>query len=348
MSSVINKTPNPDTLQYTYLHSVNSPDYDPEYWVHNPNVQDLINDRIPTRYWKVEEYYGDSTTEVLYRVVEMTDEEKAAVEDAIPTPTPQPVSLPSEFRDKSGKLRVHQTSRKDGLAIHWTSCGDDRSNPQTFGHGNSFGYRHSIGDSTSEIVYVDFNGLLNESWIHEVVMTWHGCEFDKVTVDIVSDYCTIQDSTAGNYTKYGPILLPAVPGSGDCDITSDVLAYTGGLVSKDNPTDPTQSSSPAFWNADFNTSTGRFENLSAAPEGDGSYNIFHQEKILNRTFNEMQLLKDAFQIFNSSDTDQLSHGYRIKIKFNTTLPDHEWTVSGVVVMHRQHVSLQTGGYLFDE
>jgi hypothetical protein len=253
------------------------------------------------------------------------------------------VSLQDEFRDKSGKLRVHQTSRKDGLAIHWTGCGDDRSNPKTFGCGVSISYKHVYGDSTSDQIYIDFNGLLNESWIHEVVLTWHGCELDKVTVDVVPDICMIADSTAGNFTKYESILLPAVPGTGNCNIISDVMSYTGGLVAKDNPTDPTQSPSPAFWNADFNESTGRFENLTAAPNGDGEYNIFHKEQILSRIFNKIQLLKNGFQIFNSSDADQVTHGYRIKCTFETILPDHGWTVSGILVMHRANVKIKEDG-----
>jgi hypothetical protein len=167
MASVINKNPNPTTLQYTYLDSVNTPDYDPAYWLHNPDVHDLVNSEVPRKYWKPEEY--DNLGEMDWRVVEMSTEEKAAVEAAIPVPQPQQVTLSSEMRDGSGKLRVHQTSRKDGLAIHWTSTGDDISILKNFGGGNPLSYRHNIGDTTSEIVYVDFNSLLNESWIHEVV-----------------------------------------------------------------------------------------------------------------------------------------------------------------------------------
>ena len=341
MASVINKNPNPTTLQYTYLDSVNTPDYDPAYWLHNPDVHDLVNSEVPRKYWKPEEY--DNLGEMEWRVVEMSDEEKAEVEAAMPVPQPQAVTLASEFRDKEGKLRVHQTSRQDGLAIHWTSRGDDRSNPKRFSNGELLSYKHEIGDSTSEVVYIDFNGLLNESWIHEVVLTWHGCELDRVTVDIVPDTCTVTDSTAGNFNIYGPIVIPAMPGQGSCNIVSDIYSYTGGLVSKDKPTDPTTEPSPAFWNADFNEETGRFENLTPAPLGDGQYNIFHEERILNRTFNEIQLLKNGFQIFNSSDTDQISHGYRIRCTFETTLPDHEWTVSGIVVMHRKEVAIQSDG-----
>lgn len=355
MANVINKTPNPESLQYTYLDSVNTPDYDPLYWVYNPDVHELKNTEVPQKYWKPESYY-DSTAGTVWRVVEMDQSEKDAVEAAIPVQEPQSVVIDSykegitqdvhlhdEFRDSGGRLRVHQTSRKSGLAIHWTSVGDDRDQPTMFGSGNHLSYEHKIGDTTSEIVYVDFNGLLNESWIHEVVLTWSQCHLDLVTVDIVPDACTVMDSTAGNFTRYEAILLPAVPGTGDCDLASDVLAYHGGLVAKDNPSDPDEPITPAFWNADFNQETGRFENLTAAPAGDGTYNIFHEERVLNRTFNEIQLLQGGFQVFNSSDTDQLTHGLRLRVEFKTHLPDHDWTVSGILVMHRKLVSIKSDG-----
>ena len=255
----------------------------------------------------------------------------------------QDVHLHNEFRDQAGKLRVHQTSRKDGLAIHWTSTGDDPSNPTNFGGGTPLAHRHNVGDATSQIVYIDFNGMLNESWIHEVVLTWASCDLDVITVDVVPNICTITDSTAGNFNTYGPIVIPAMPGQGCCNITSDVYAYSGGLVERDSPSDPTITPGPAFWNADFNTETNRFENLTPAPLGDGVYNIFHEERALNRLFNRITLLQSGFQIFNSSDSDQLTHGLRIRCSFETNMPDHEWTVTGILVMHRNIVNVKDDG-----
>jgi len=252
----------------------------------------------------------------------------------------QPVSLSEEFRDKGGKLRVHQTSRKDGLAIHWTSEGDNRSDPTIFGKGNNLSHVHNIGDETSHTIYVDFNSLENESWIHEVVLTWKGCFLDIITVDIVPDVVSVIDSTSSSFTTYGPIIIPAEPGTGTIDLAQDVLAYGGGLVTRDSPSDPSVSPSPAFWDADWNSDTGRFENLRANPTGEGQYNMFHTELVLNRTFNKIQILGDGFQVFNSSDTDELTHGLRLKCIFETRLPDHDWAISGIVVMHRKYVQIK--------
>lgn len=255
----------------------------------------------------------------------------------------QDVHLFNEFRDSGGKLRVHQTSRKDGLAIHWTSTGDDKSNTRNFGGGTSISHKHIVGDSTSKVIYIDFNVMFNESWIHEVILTWDKCDLDVITVDIVPNVCMITDSTAGNFNTYGPIVIPAMPGTGCCNIVSDVYAYNGGLVAKDSPSDPTITAGPAFWNADFNESTSRFENLTAAPLGDGAYNIFHEERALNRIFNRITLLQSGFQIFNSSDADELTHGLRLRATFDTNGVDHEWAASGILVMHRAIVNVQSDG-----
>jgi len=251
------------------------------------------------------------------------------------------VVLSDEYRDKGGKLRVHQTSRKDGLAIHWTSEGDDRSDPAIFGKGNDLSHVHNIGDSTNYTIYVDFNSLTNESWIHEVILTWKGCFLDVITVDVVPDVVSVIDSTSSSFTTYGPIIIPAEPGTGTIDLAQDVLAYGGGLVTRDSPSDPSVSPSPAFWDADWNSDTGRFENLRANPTGEGQYNMFHTELVLNRTFNKIQILGDGFQVFNSSDTDELTHGLRLKCIFETRLPDHAWAISGIVVMHRKYVQIKS-------
>jgi hypothetical protein len=250
-----------------------------------------------------------------------------------------PVEISDEQRNSFGRLRVHQSSRPEGLAIHWSGKGDDTNDPHYFGGGENLIFHHNIGDSTSHVLYLDFNSLLNETWVHEVSLSWKNCNFDTVSVDVVPDTCLIEDSTSGNYVKYNDtILIPTTPGSGDANITSDIYEYKGGLVKKDVPSDPTVTPSSCFWNADWDCENDKFENLTAAPNGDGNYNIFYNDNfILNRLFNEIPLLGDGSQIFNSSDADKLTHGYRIRVTFTTAPPDHEWKVAATIVMHRKQV-----------
>ncbi len=66
MGNVLNRT----TKQY--LKSIHSPSYIDPPWLHNPDVQSLIDGGIPTRHWKIQ---GDDT------VVEMTAAEKTALDN---------------------------------------------------------------------------------------------------------------------------------------------------------------------------------------------------------------------------------------------------------------------------
>ncbi len=110
MASVINKTADPSTLQYQYLASVNTPDYDQLYWVHNPDITTVVGTSIPQMYWKVT---MDGTS---YIVVEMSSIEKAAVNAAMP-PSPPEMS--------DGRPIVRADSRPLDFQTYYTMVGDD-------------------------------------------------------------------------------------------------------------------------------------------------------------------------------------------------------------------------------
>ena len=94
----------------------------------------------------------------------------------------------------------------------------------------------------------------------------------------------------------------------------------------------------AFWNADFNSSTGLYENIAAAPYGDGRYNMFAVEIVFARFANRITLLDSGFLALNCSDTDQLGQGFRLKFssQTNTSVADHKWSSSATIVFHRDH------------
>ena len=66
MANVINQS-----APYQYLQFVNTPDYDPNVWVINPDLSGVVG--VEQKYWKV----------VSGAVVEMTSDEKAAVDAAL-------------------------------------------------------------------------------------------------------------------------------------------------------------------------------------------------------------------------------------------------------------------------
>lgn len=256
-----------------------------------------------------------------------------------------PVHIAGEYRDRHGKLRVHQTSRKEGLSIHWTGRGDDPSDPDDIGNGIPIIIDHTTTASGSlvDYFYIDFNTVDNETWVHEAILTWRECNFDTVAVEIVSRPTSFTISSGTNYSLYGGYLIvPAFPGTGNIQITGDITLHDGGLVRMPETNDAFKSASsleysektPAYWDAEWNSTTKRYENITPNLTGDGEFNMFAGEIVLNRLFNDLPMLGSGFQIFNSSDTDELGHGMRMRVVATTTPPDHDWSVSCVLVTHR--------------
>jgi len=240
--------------------------------------------------------------------------------------------------DRSGKLRVHQTSRKLGTKTYWTGCGDDLSDITDVGGGNQkFLLNHTISGSLTEAVYIDFNICLNETWIHEGLINWENCKGDSVTLEMVSRATGIVSGTNTNYNLYGGYMVIPAAGDGTIEVTSDITSPIGGLVYM--PNNDLDESPTAFWNADFNSSTGLYENISPAPYGDGRYNMFAGEILFARFTNRILLLNSGFMPLSCSDTDELGNGFRLKMTGETNIDkgDHEWSVAATIVFHRARV-----------
>ncbi len=262
-----------------------------------------------------------------------------ATHDGVPSgASVQQVDLPEELRDRSGKLRVHQTSRKIGTKTYWTGCGDDLSDITDVGGGDQkLLLRHTISGSLTESIYIDFNICLNETWIHEGLINWENCKGDSVTLEVVSRATDVAPGTNTNYNLYGGYMIIPAAGDGTIDVTSDITSPTGGLVYM--PNNDLNEAPTAFWNADFNSSTGLYENISPAPYGDGRYNMFAGEIVFARFTNRILLLNSGFMPLSCSDTDELGNGFRLKMTGETNMDqgDHEWSVAATLVFHRERI-----------
>jgi hypothetical protein len=229
------------------------------------------------------------------------------------------VDLADELRDRSGKLRVHQTSRALGTGTCWTGVGDDPSDPHAIGGGEPFAFEHNTASGTATLTkYIDFNCVNNETWLHEGYITWRNAHFDALTLEMVPRVTTYTASSDTYYNLYGGYMVIPAAGDGTIELTSDITQHDGGLVYM--PDDDLGEAPTAFWNADWNTSTKEYENISAAPYGDGRYNMFTVEICLARFLNTAPFLASGFIVLNSSDTDQMGHGMRLKMIFDVV--DH--------------------------
>jgi hypothetical protein len=249
------------------------------------------------------------------------------------------VNLFQENRDRSGKLRVHQTSRKLGLRIAWTGVGDDASDVTRIFSGEPLTFEFTaVSGVQGEIMskYIDFNIVENETWLHEGYLTWKNCHFEKLTLRMVPRVTSVTASSGTNYNLYGGYLvIPAYPGTGTIDIISDITDPIGGLVYM--PNDDLGNSPVAYWNADWNSTTKKYENISAAPDGDGRYNMFGVEVPFVEFISEIPLLESGFIALNSSDTDQMGQGMRLKMFLKPGIHDTAVKVgiACILCVHRE-------------
>jgi len=239
--------------------------------------------------------------------------------------------------DSSGKAKVHGTARPENTVTYFTGRGDDITIPNNVGGGDRFAIKHNIGDPMSQSIYADFNIINNETWIKEGYIIWQHADIDHMTMAVVPRvpaYTHVEGANT-NFRLYsaGGIIIPAA-GNGDVTFTGDILAMHGGLVYM--PPSDKGVKPPAFWNATWNNTTHKFENLTAAPTGNGSYNIFAFEVTLNRFVNSVPLLGDDGNLrLTSEDCSQVGHGMRFKVTIESTEPDdHIWGASFVLTLFR--------------
>ncbi len=249
-----------------------------------------------------------------------------------------------ELRDISGKLRTQQSSRPIGTKIHFTGVGDHRDFVTDVGGGTPMKFDHHIGEPLEQKVYIDFNFAENRSFIHEGYVTWTGCKFDTLTLEIVPEVTPIVPGTNTPYfvNPAAPhIILPSMlaGGAGNYEVTSDLTQPRGGLVYMPQAGDLQFGRPPAYWNAEYNKTTHLYENISPAPNGDGKYNLFTVEFAMSVFANQLVLMGENALLLKTSDTEELGQGMRIRIVANTHVnggddPDHNWCAGCMLTMHR--------------
>jgi hypothetical protein len=238
--------------------------------------------------------------------------------------------------DPSGKLRVHQTSRKIGTKICWSGRGDDTTDITKVGGGETLYFHHELGESSPMIKYIDFNMSENETWLHEGYMTWKDCIADTLSMQIVPRTVTVSGVVGGDKTVYGGyMVIPTASGSGNIEVVNDLTQPHGGLVYM--PDSDIGETPTAYWDADWNSTTKEYENIRPNYTGTGRYNIFSYEVIFAEFVRELPLLSSGFIALSSSDTELIGQGFRIKLiaDTNDSVDDHEWHVACILCMHRE-------------
>lgn len=246
------------------------------------------------------------------------------------------VVIEGEYRDRSGKLRVHQTSRKLGLRIMWTGVGDDVSSMTKIGGGESLSFDYHIGDTEPMVKYIDFNTMENETWLHEGYITWKDGDMDLLSLAMVPWTVTVSGVSGGNKTIYGGYLvMPTASGQGNYEVVNDLTIPNNGLVYM--PNNDLNEPPVAYWDADYSTSTHKYSNIRPNLTGTGRYNMFSYEVVLAQFVRQIPLLASGFIALTSSDSDQLGQGMRLKMIADTNdiTADHNWSVACIMCLHRK-------------
>lgn len=234
------------------------------------------------------------------------------------------------------KIFVQETSRPIGTGTFFTSEGDNMSSATKVGGGQAMKVVHNIGDELIQHIYMDWNFKENLTYIHEGYIMWQGADFDRLSLGIVPTVTTYTSGTNTNYNLVNGYLI--IPAAGNGVITPGTINLVECPISRDSGV-----RDPGYWDADYSTSTHTFSNIRASSPGAGQYNIFAAEISLGCFVNKWLLLESGFLMLQSSDSQQLAHGLRLKLSAYTNTddgtPDHDWKVAAALTLHRKKISV---------
>ena len=228
------------------------------------------------------------------------------------------------------KVMVHQTSRVPGTTTYFSCASDSQADPSMVGgavtESEKLKGHHEIGDPVVEFMYMDLNCIDNETHIHEGYFQWKDALNDDLSVSFVPTLTEVSASTNTFYNMYGGYLV--IPAAGDGVTQVDVM----NLV--EMPMNEYGRRPAAYWNADYNTTTKVFENITAAPLADGRFNMFTVEITFEKFANQVPLLGSGFMQLQTSDSSRLGHNMRIKVEARTVGVDHDWWWNAFATFHR--------------
>lgn len=262
----------------------------------------------------------------------ISSNEKALLDDIVATHVATPTPEIGEPFNVDGRPITHSTPRRFGLTTYFTGGDDSQSHPSAIGGGNNNSFiHHRIGDTPYQTAYLNFNTIVNDTQAHAGFLSWSGARGDRITADVVPQVTQVSPGVNTYFNLYGGFLV--IPAAGDGVI--DVNPLTAKLV--EVPLNEKGLRSGAgYWNADYNTATGQFENMTPALMGDGRFNIFAYEVPMQRFINNVPLVGEGNIYLTSHDASLIGHNSSIKLTATTVGDDHEWMVSAFLSLFRKY------------
>jgi len=239
----------------------------------------------------------------------------------------------SEIHTLDNKDIVQETPRVIGTFTYFTGQDDDISSHLAINGGqNSAFIRHSIGDPSSQSVYFNLNTIKNKTFIRDGCVTTKGCEGDRINLEVVPRLTPYAGGVNTNFNVFNGYLIIPAAGDGLIDIAAEDMVLVQ-MVENEFGDVPA-----GYWNADFDEINDTFTNITPAPAGDGSYNMFAAEVPLSRFVNDVPIVGGVSLDFHTNDISRLGHGMQIKITGTTVGDDHDWMLACKLRMYRQKTS----------
>jgi hypothetical protein len=239
-----------------------------------------------------------------------------------------PLVKMSDVRHCDGRLSVQSTPRPVGTSTVHTGYSDlmyhenGTRNIEDVGNGEIIRLDHikgggvSAGNHLVETVYVDFNTILNPSYIFRATILHSNFINSNISCYAVCRHSTFNAAVNSNYMTIpylntpNSLVLP-VNGNGNCepdDINNVELIEAAYLADGYR--------GPGFWNATIDyTAPKGFKDITPAPLGNGQYNIFSSEVKFDRFVNVILDSPGRHEetVIDSFDVSRIPHGLRLKI-----------------------------------
>ena len=256
---------------------------------------------------------------------------------------------PTRETDYEGKVLVHQTPTPVGATTYFTSAADDTSDPHAIGGGTRLWLRHISGEGDIPLD-IHINAANNKTWLHSGYAIWENSQWDCINMGVFAYGSTTQ---AGSNTLYNTLNSPGhpyhgkliVPATGDGTLDVTALKLVGFY-----PGPEEAASQPRYWNATWNPVTKQYDDITAAPSGDGEFNMFTEEMELFRFINQLIIngANSTPWFFMTHDTQRLGDGMFLRLTPVTTIEDggtttappgvisdHDWSLGVTLILHRE-------------
>ena len=223
--------------------------------------------------------------------------------------------------EPDGRIVVHNTPRKRGLVSYFTGCGDSDMNQfDVGGGGQMINATHLDTDMMTQYYRIYFNTVENETHIHSGYLQWVDALNDKITLEFIPKVTTTTAGTSTNYNLYGGYLVVPAVGDGTLAITPGDEVLVGVPLNEEGI-----QAGAGYWDADWNYTTKEFDNMAPNYTGEGAYNMFSLEVVLDRFINKQCMLGSSSMHIVTSDASMIGHNMGIRFTIATMGTNHTWS-----------------------